>query len=590
MYHTSLPAISPHRRYLFLLTAIILIAAALRFYALTADAPFFLSPSQGITTDGATTVGGGRDKILFGDWAAFTPERFYYKFPAMGWISFAFFQLIGIGYWQANLIPVISGLLTIALIAAYGHEQFNRRVALIAALFMATNYAFLIYNRIPVVYSPLACGMALALYFWGRGGRHPGWYFASLLVALYNILFLKLAGLAFLPVVLVGFLVIAWQKANIYHLRKTKILAALIAGTAGFLILFFLIVPKPDELLVRFTQQITSLSFRPSLGLGENVRFVIQSFLQFGIYAGFFIRMLPLLVLSFGYAFVRVGQLLVKDRPRLSMGELALLLYLLGTVGMLLMTNSRPTRYMILLVPPMSLAAAVALDRLTRTTVLSFPSRFGLLYPVYVQLGLAYLIYLLLASIAKLFVVAELGSGLADPAAVLDVRLLFGLLATALLSASIGTFMFLWRTAHIKQPNINLPSATVRKWIAVLFILVAVGGSLYQYWTWARDPQYSLVQSSRQVGEDFDSASTVMGGSFAYVLTMENEIPAWLFYARSGREEVEKAKITHLAVEVGINDQLMHEYYPDYMERTKIVKTYPVHGYEVKVYEVEPIQ
>jgi hypothetical protein len=209
---------------------------------------------------------------------------------------------------------------------------------------------------------------------------------------------------------------------------------------------------------------------------------------------------------------------------------------------------------------------------------------------LYVQLGLAYLIYLLLASIVKLFVVAKLGSGLADPAAVLDVRLLFRLLVTALLLASIATFVFLWRTVHTNQPIINLPSATVRKWTAILFIFAAVGSSIYQYWSWALEPQYSIVQSSRQVGEDFDSANTVMGGSFAYVLTMENEIPAWLFYAKSGREEVEKAKITHLAVEVGINDQLMNEYYPDYMERTKVVKTYRVHGYVVKVYEVEPIQ
>jgi hypothetical protein len=64
-------------------------------------------------------------------------------------------------------------------------------------------------------------------------------------------------------------------------------------------------------------------------------RNVLQSFLQFGICAGFLIRKLSLFILSFGSEFLRVGQQLAEEGPMLSMGEPALLLYFLGRVGML---------------------------------------------------------------------------------------------------------------------------------------------------------------------------------------------------------------------------------------------------------------
>lgn len=158
--------------------AILLLATALRVYALTADAPSHLSFSQGVQTDGPMTIGAARDKALFGSWYPFGgPARQFHVFPASSLLAYGFFYILGAGYWQANFSVVVTGLLSIALIAGFARAQFGRRVALLSAFFMAINFPYLMYNRIPVVYGVLACGMAFALYSWGRGLRQPAWFF-----------------------------------------------------------------------------------------------------------------------------------------------------------------------------------------------------------------------------------------------------------------------------------------------------------------------------------------------------------------------------------------------------------------------------
>lgn len=106
------------------IAVLLLLAFGLRSYALEADAPHHLSISHGLTTDGANTVFGGRNKILFGRWS---PEL--KGFPgvdrsilAMDWASFITFKLLGIGYWQGGYLAVLISLLTLAAVVAFAKQ------------------------------------------------------------------------------------------------------------------------------------------------------------------------------------------------------------------------------------------------------------------------------------------------------------------------------------------------------------------------------------------------------------------------------------------------------------------------------------
>lgn len=117
--------------------------------------------------------------------------------------------------------------------------------------------------------------------------------------------------------------------------------------------------------------------------------------------------------------------------------------------------------------------------------------------------------------------------------------------------------------------------------------------NLGRYAVWARAPQFSIVEASRQIGLDLGQ-DAVLGGPYAYVLALENQLPAMLFYPGTVQEAPSNVPFTHFAVEADsllnngpFNDERMHQYHPELMEQSRLVTTYTLRGYLVRVYEVE---
>ncbi len=589
--------------YLAGMVLILLLAAGLRLYALAADPPVHLSLSQGLNTDGPTTIMAGRNKVLFGAWEPFGgPNRVYYLFPAMSWLGWGVFGLLGVGFWQANFISVLMGLLSVGLLAAFARREFGPRVALLTALFMATDYAYLMYNRVPMVYTTAACGMALVLYCWSRGRRgHGGWFLLAGLGAGFNVLFVKLVGVAVIPAVGLGLLLLAWRRWRGGQAGVSSPVVLFGLGAAVAVGLWWLLIYLPETQFIsnHYTAIVPTRTFNPVYGLVENIRFAVQSLLQFGIYSGFFVRLLPLVGLAYGYLFLRAGQWLAGDRRDWPLGEWVALGFLAGTALMLLASSHRPTRYLILLVPPMSLAAGLALEAWLQADRLALPRRFGRLYPLLIQAGLTYGVYQLLAAGVKLYNVAELGTGLGDYRAIGSVRTSYVLLGLALLPGIGGTFWLLWRVMEARRPDVRLPSPARRRRLALLAVVVVVGYSLVQYGAWAVAPRFSLLEASRQVGREL-GPETVLGGAYAPTLALENEFPAILFYGINGRSPVvrravQQVGLTHLAVESDsawipgpFNDDWMGQYFPEMMERAVPVQSFELRGYRVIVYRLGP--
>ncbi|HET6444780.1 MAG TPA: glycosyltransferase family 39 protein, partial [candidate division Zixibacteria bacterium] len=192
---------------------LLLIAFGLRVYALEADAPHHLSVSQGLTTDGANTVYGGRNKVIFGQW---TPEIEGFSSvestnSAMLWLSYYTFSLLGTGYWQAGFLAVVLGLLTISVVAAFARQHFGQRVALLAAVFLAFNYAFVIYNRLPVAFTLVGLVMALILFTMGRSPGKPLYVLLAIALAVFGFVSVKVAAIASIPIIIVGISVLLYR-------------------------------------------------------------------------------------------------------------------------------------------------------------------------------------------------------------------------------------------------------------------------------------------------------------------------------------------------------------------------------------------
>lgn len=575
-------------------TVMLLLAFGLRSYALEADAPHYLSISQGLTTDGANTVFAGRNKALFGQWS---PELKGYpgvdqSTLAMDWASFITFKLLGVGYWQGGYLAVLISLLMIAVVVAFAKQQFGNRAALLAALFLTTNYPFLIYNRIPVAYTMVGLVMALTLYCLGRSPGNALFLVASIALTVFGIVSVKIAAIASLPMVIVGSSILIFRRYLPRQKKKTRLF--LLIGLLTLAIIA-LVAISPGGISVLNRVQVRTLNFE--YGLVENIRFLVTSTLEFGIYSAFFVRMLPLFGLSFGYVFFRVAQYVSGNSPILSFGEIMGLMYLIGVAGMLLLSIQQPTRHLILLVPPMSLISALAIEKMLQTRKLKTSSNLGYFFPIIVFLGLTYLYYQLLAAVYRVVVAFGMGTSLGDYDTITPLPTLHIILVVALVIAFLTTIpMIAVVSGSGKRLNALLAPGRLR-FVVVILIAILFLGDLYQYTAWARSPEYSIVVASRQIKEDLGS-DIVLGGAYAAVLGMENDIPGILFFEKPLRnpeyqQRVLDSDLTHIAMEaesifgeIPINDQVMREHAPEFVDHLQLLKTYFVRGYYVRVYEI----
>ncbi|MDX1617035.1 MAG: glycosyltransferase family 39 protein [Candidatus Promineifilaceae bacterium] len=590
----------PH--YLGAIVIIFLLAAALRLYALEADAPLHMSIYPGLSNDGIQTIAAARDKIVFGSWLtphAMSNRTLYHNFPAMSWLGYLFFRLFGLGYWQANLISVVTGLLAIAFTGAFARDHFGRRTAVLAMLFMATNYLFIVYNRTPIVYTTLAAVMAFALYLWGKGllthGLH--WYIAALVVALFGIFYVKILGVVLIPALVAGLLV-AGQRRQLIS-RRTAFISALL--TLAIIPVVYLLLeasaPRVATVLQSYFRVAFSRTFRFTANPAENVEFFFRSVLQFGIFSSIFVRMLPLFVLSYGFLFYRSAQLLSRQRPRLSIAELMLLVFAASTFFVLMFNRGQPTRYYVVLIPPMSLTAALALDRWLRSERLRLPEQFGRFYPLIIMLGLAYLVYQLLVAAHKLLMVARLGTGLADYQAIVDPIRLIQLFAVSLIAGLALALLFVWRVKGRGEPQIQLPGRRARLAVAALLVLLVIGSDLFQYLNWARDPQYTLVEASGSFAERV-GPDAIVGGSYAYPLAMDSEIRAFYIIKKNlanldNREALHRTGFTHLIIdEPGspvygqVDYDSLFDAYPELRDQVRLSHAYYLRDNLVVLYEV----
>jgi 4-amino-4-deoxy-L-arabinose transferase-like glycosyltransferase len=564
------------------MVVILLVAAALRLYLLEADAPLDVSPTQELTLDGPVTVAAARDRALYGSWDPFPgPLQPYRYYPGMNWLAYLFFKLIGVGYWQANLVSVVTGFLSILFLAAFARSQFGRRVSLFSALFMAVSFIYIVYNRDPMAYTTAACGVTLSLFCWGLGRRRPLWMFFSGAVMAFNTLFIKLPGIAFLPAALLGFALLAWPHRR--RLRTRVLLPGLLfcAGAVAVLLTWFLFIYLPHAQDVEQAYYVRT--FSPAYSLLDNIRFAVQSMLFFGVEFGFNLRMLPLFGLSYGYVFYRLSRLLSPNRPWPEPGEIVVLALLISTVGMLFFSGIRPLRFQILLIPPMALTAALTLDGWLRHRRLNLASRFGLAYPVFVLTGLTYFSYQILAALLMLYRMIQFESGPVSDQVALDVGDLYSLLTVSLLFGLLGTLVFVWQVVQKGRKSVALPSPTRRSALAILALGAVVGIQLTQYWSWAKQPAFSVMDASRAVGDKYESESMVLGGTYAYTLALENNIPAVWFFSDTPQEVRLAYGVTHFArsYEAEDDQELIEAEAERPCEWTQTVR-----GYLVKICEI----
>jgi 4-amino-4-deoxy-L-arabinose transferase-like glycosyltransferase len=153
------------------------LGSVLRCAWLTADPP--THATLGIVWhDEGPWIHNARNRALWGTWRTDEWNPVFIA-PVFTALEYAAFRAFGVGTWQARTVPVASGLLAVAALAAGLFVIAGHRAALIGAALLATNYVFVMWNRVALMESTMTAFIVVAWAAYALAGRRPVWGIAA---------------------------------------------------------------------------------------------------------------------------------------------------------------------------------------------------------------------------------------------------------------------------------------------------------------------------------------------------------------------------------------------------------------------------
>ena len=186
------------------------------------DIPNIMIPDEGSFWETGRAIAIGEFKPAFFDFGVYT-------FPVassifQGWVM----RIVGVNLWGWRFASVLAGTLTVIPLYLLAREWFDRRVAIMAALFMVSSPYYLSFARMGYNNSQALFPVVLSLYFWSLGYKRDS--------KLYYWLAGLAAGLGFYtyPAAWLGLVTIVLVMVLLTTIRRIKFRQAILV-TAIFL-------------------------------------------------------------------------------------------------------------------------------------------------------------------------------------------------------------------------------------------------------------------------------------------------------------------------------------------------------------------
>ncbi len=490
------------------LLLILVAATGLRTVWLRADPPQIDVVGVGIVwhDEGAWTHN-ARNRALWGTWETdqWNPVFVAPVFTALEYLSFREF---GVGLWQARLVSAVSGIAAVAFLVAGLAAIANRRTALIGGALLATNYAFVMWNRAALMESTMTAFIVVAWAAYAIADRRPWW--GALAGASVTLAWFTKAAAAFFVAAIVldvaTTLLLSrtargrsgrpdWPAPGRDQTRAAAITLVSLAATAlGIGLLFVL----PHWTEYRFYNWQMSVLRKPEYDL----RHFLDRATWVPIVQAIFMRMWLIL------ATAALGILAILARWRSARPGERLLVWwvLIGLLELIVHDSGNDRRY-VMFIPALVALAAVVLGRLTPVLPPGFASRAGrraaaaplLLFLGYIVFG---------AAIRPLF--------LDDIAASHFHRVVMAAAGLAI----VATLLILGAWSRVTG---WLATRAVTPTVGLAFLAIALGWNLVEFSRWAATHRDTNYQASVALGRLLP-ADTLVQGKLANGLALDNRI------------------------------------------------------------------
>ncbi len=174
---------TPYRRWLLVVITWLLLCVP-RWVFLAYDAPEDLDWSWGELVDSGNYAVNARNKVLTGHWTLDEWNVMYLN-PVPHLVTYLSYRLLGVGYWQTQVVPALFSSLTLPVVFAILYRTLGFLWAYLGMTLLGVHYLHWTYARIGNRTGELLFFLALAVYFWVRGVERPrSWFGSGLATAL----------------------------------------------------------------------------------------------------------------------------------------------------------------------------------------------------------------------------------------------------------------------------------------------------------------------------------------------------------------------------------------------------------------------
>ena len=549
------------------LFSLFLILFLIRFVHLTADPPYDLSTSGGPYGDPGGYSFNARNKTLFGSWEVDNFNMMYLSFPPHS-VTYLVFRLLGIGFAQQNLVPVLFSFASLIFFFLIIRERLGNILALIGTGLLGFNYLFLMYSRIANRVMPPIFFILLGIYLLQKGKKKPLWLIGAGM-SLFLALISKSVVFFAVGAVLAGYLVYVLLNTSIKEIAK-RLSLLLVGALLPFIPwLFFLYIPHRD--FINSFSQLNVQYLIPPKSLSLILKY-------FWTRPQILLHEMPVIFLLAALFSLMLLYRAVHASKKVLLVDWIFLFWFFAGFFYYAVIQQRVTRHYIPQIVPLVFLAILLAHHLFTNLNFERPRKHRLLYGLLVFLWMLFPVSMLMKAITKEFprlFRGQIGLNLS--------LLILSLLMTLLL------FLFLkfWTK---KEKFLPAPSFKI-----ILLILLLSASMIFQvskYMGWALNPQFQLKEASQDFGKAFDKAT--LAGLWAPAVCLENEHRAHEYfqgYINDRKDFFERFNITHVFTTTAFNEDLIFERnFPQVMNRAKLLARYHIWTVEALLYDVNPVK
>ncbi len=519
---------------------ILTVGAVLRFAWLTSDPP--TAAVVGVVWhDEGAWVHNARNRALWGAWRTDNWNPVYLA-PVFTGLEYGAFRILGVGTWEARVVPASSGLIAIALLMAGLGALRGRYAALLGGALLAGNYVFVMWNRAALMESTMTSLIVVSWAAYALSERTPAWGLAAGAAAVLAF-FTKASAAFFIAALLFEVLTTVALERRMTESLATRdggaaagaLRAAAGVAIAAAVIGALFVLPHWSEF--QFYNWQMSVTRKPEYSL--HALLVRASWLP--LVHDFFSWMWPLLV----FACIGIVNVVIRWGSARPAHRLLVLWVVVGLIELIVHDSGNERRYVMFLPALIALAALwlVPFPGVSSSSDAIQPRKLWVVVPLLLGLG-----YLVAGSLVRVAFLEQIHAGHLHTTVVISTA-----------AASLGVLLMFvrWRSwlAWLAVGRSRLPGA-----IAMAAVLLTLGIDLAHFTQWAIRRQDLNYQASVEVGRRL-APGTLVQGKLANGLSLENQIrPIFIGHGfgnyddRLQRDDV-RYILTYVSPSVGFESQ-----------------------------------